>query len=131
MLPNLKPTVCNICGSSVIYTSNKRIYGREYGSGRCYLCENPRCRAFVGTHAPKPEIALGILATAEMREMKKKVHALFDERWLHEKECDRRSARSRAYKWLAKKMNIPVEECHFGYFDMEKLAIAYEILNKQ
>lgn len=25
-------------------------------------------------------------------------------------------------------MNIPVKECHFGYFDMEQLKQAYKIL---
>ena len=25
------PTVCNLCGGKVIYTSNARIYGKEYG----------------------------------------------------------------------------------------------------
>ena len=44
------PTVCNLCGGKVIYTSNARIYGKEYGSGKCYLCTN--CGAYVGTHKP-------------------------------------------------------------------------------
>lgn len=129
MIPNLQPTVCNICGASVIFVSNSKIYGREYGSGKCYLCTNPHCRAYVGTHEPRPQEALGLLATAEMRDMKKKVHELFDERWKHESNPGkRRIKRSESYKWLAKQMEIPVEECHFGYFDMEKLETAYRIL---
>lgn len=28
-----QPTTCNLCGGTVIYCSNARIYGREYGSG--------------------------------------------------------------------------------------------------
>lgn len=128
MIPNLYPEVCNICGPKVIFTSNSRIYGREYGSGKCYLCTNPACRAFVGTHEPRPEEALGILSTPKMREMKKKVHGMFDELWLHEK--DRRTARTKAYAFLAEKMGIPVEECHFGYFDMDQLNAACSILQE-
>lgn len=45
---NTHPTRCNICGGPVTYGSNARIYGKEYGSGYCYLCE--RCGAYVGTH---------------------------------------------------------------------------------
>ena len=63
------PTVCNLCGGKVIYTSNARIYGKEYGSGKCYLCTN--CGAYVGTHKPRPREALGLLADAKMRTGKK------------------------------------------------------------
>ena len=36
---NTQPTICNICGGPVTYGSNSRVYGKEYGSGYCYLCE--------------------------------------------------------------------------------------------
>lgn len=42
---NTHPTRCNICGGPVTYGSNARIYGREYGSGYCYLCQS--CGAYV------------------------------------------------------------------------------------
>lgn len=55
-----------------------------------------------------------------MREMKMKCHELFDEQWKNEKtQAKRRIARKKAYEDLAVKLNIPVEECHFGYFDMD------------
>ena len=34
------------------------------------------------------------------------------------------------YHWLAKRLKIPVEECHFGYFDLEMLEKAYVILEE-
>ena len=79
---NLYPEKCNLCGGQVIYTSNAIIYGREYGSGKCYYCTN--CHAYVGTHVPRPKEALGILADANMRNQKIKCHAMFDELWKHE-----------------------------------------------
>lgn len=122
---DLYPTICNLCGGKVIYTSNSVIYGREYGSGKCYLCTN--CGAYVGTHKPRPKEALGLLANKEMREMKVKCHSLFDERWKSKKHKSRR----KAYEQLANQLKIPVSECHFGYFDMDMLNKAYEILRKE
>lgn len=124
---NLQPTTCNLCGGKVVYTSNSLIYGREYGSGRMYYCTN--CKAYVGTHIPRPKEAFGILADEELRELKKKCHGLFDSLWLKEKTLkDKKITRKRAYKWLAERLEISVDCCHFGYFDKPTLQKAYRIL---
>lgn len=125
---NLQPTKCNICGGKVIYTSNSMIYGKEYGSGKMYYCTN--CGAYVGTHKPRPTEALGILGNEEMRELKMKCHYIFDQQWKNISNGKKRHyARVNAYKELAKALGIRLEECHFGYFDMEMLQKAYMILN--
>lgn len=116
------PKVCNICGGKVLYTNNSIIYGKPYGSGKCYICT--KCGAYVGTHKPNPKEAMGILANKEMRDLKMKCHDVFDKLWHNSKE------RNELYKRLANIMNIPVDECHFGYFDIERLKIAYDILCK-
>lgn len=121
---NLRPTVCNLCGGRVVYTSNAKIYGKEYGSGRCYLCT--KCRAYVGTHKPRPRDAMGLLANSEMRELKKVCHALFDPLWMGKPKAHKK--RNDLYYWLSKQMNIPYAECHFGYFDIEQLERAWQIL---
>lgn len=121
---NLHPTVCNLCGGRVIYTSNARIYGRKYGSGRCYLCT--RCGAYVGTHKPRPREAMGLLADHDMRELKKVCHSLFDPLWKGKPKAHKK--RNDLYSWLANKMRIPRENCHFGYFDMEHLELAWQFL---
>lgn len=123
---NLHPTTCNLCGGRVIYTSNANIYGREYGSGRCYICKC--CGAYVGTHAPRPRDAMGILANWEMRELKKECHALFDPMWKGKPKANKK--RNDLYAWLAREMDIPREDCHFGYFDTEKLKTAKRILTE-
>ena len=117
-----QPTICNLCGGKVIYTTNDKIYGKKYGSGYCYYCE--KCGAYVGTHKPRPKEALGVLANAKMREMKKKCHFIFDTLWSTPQE------RKKCYKALAEKLSISVDECHFGYFDMYMLNKAYEILKE-
>lgn len=127
---NLQPTICNICGGSVIYTSNSRIYGKEYGSGKMYYCT--QCGAYVGTHEPRPKEALGILGNKEMRDMKMKCHDLFDKKWKQEPTSRKRHlARVKAYQELAESLNMPLADCHFGYFDMDMLNKAYQILSNE
>lgn len=122
---DLYPTVCNICGGHVIYVSNAEVYhGRQYGSGYCYLCVE--CGAYVGTHKPRPREALGLLADAKMRKGKMMCHAIFDSKWQGQTNPIRK--RRRLYAWLARKLDIPLEDCHFGYFDLPTLRRAYEIL---
>lgn len=124
---DLYPTKCNICSGKVIYTSNKIIYGRPYGSGKCYYCTN--CHAYVGTHEPRPKEAFGLLADSAMREMKIKCHEVFDAQWKSGKTGrERHQLRQKAYRRLAKDMDIPYEECHFGYFTLEQLKKAFTIL---
>lgn len=127
---NLYPTKCNICNGKVILTDNNKIYGKKYGSGKIYFCT--KCKAYVGTHKPRPTEALGLLANNEMRTMKKKCHDLFDKLWKNEPTSkERYKARQRAYRELARLLNIPLEECHFGYFDLSMLIKAYNLLSER
>lgn len=118
------PTTCNLCGGKVIYTSNAQIYGKEYGSGKCYLCTS--CGAYVGTHKPRPREALGLLADARMRAGKQMCHAIFDSKWKGKPKAHKK--RQDLYRWLAQRMDISIDDCHFGYFDLTQLRKAYKIL---
>ena len=119
------PIHCDYCGGVVIFTSNAAIYGREYGSGKCYKCT--ACDAYVGVHNGT-EIPLGRLANKELRELKKQCHNLFDLAW---KGRSKRITRAEAYKRLASLLGIPARECHFGWFDKDRLTRALEILQDQ
>ena len=111
----------------MIFTSNTLVYGKNYGSGKCYYCTN--CHAYVGTHVPRPNEALGILSNKEMRNWKMKCHHKFDSFWKDFPSSKKRySARNQAYKRLAEELGIPVEECHFGWFDLDMLQKAYQAL---
>lgn len=119
------PKTCDFCGSRVVLTSNKIIYGREYGNGLCYVCTNPKCRAHVGVHTGTI-YPLGRLSNKEMRMLKMECHALFDPLW--NRGSSRGKRRQAAYRWLAKEMRIPASQCHFGWFDEKQLQTALEIL---
>ena len=123
---NLYPTECNICGAEVEYTSNAEIYGKQYGSGWCYLCSNPYCDSYVGTHTTRPKKAFGLLANANMRKGKILCHDIFDSKWRGKNKAKRK--RRELYRWLAEQLDISVNGCHFGYFDLYTLRRAYRIL---
>lgn len=123
--------LCPYCGKKVIYTSNGVLYnGREYGNKMCYFCTG--CGASVGVHSingkrsnrDKPSRRpLGILATRNMKYLKMKDHEMFDYYWRV-----LNNSRSSMYIKLAKDMKIPVERCHFGWFNYEDLMKAKKIL---
>lgn len=74
------PVKCDNCGSDKVrYTSNKEVYGRVYGNGGCYLCDD--CKAYVGVHDIKNKKPLGRLANKELRELKMACHRKFDPLW--------------------------------------------------
>ncbi|WP_347136434.1 zinc-finger-containing protein [[Clostridium] symbiosum] len=127
MVVDTRPKICNICGEKVEYISNAEIYGRQYGSGFCYRCT--ACGAYVGTHKPWPDKAMGILANAEMREWKIRCHDLFDSFW-RQSGKGMQKRRQKLYRRLAEEMGIAVTECHFGYFKLEQLKQAYTILER-
>ena len=116
------PKICNLCGGEVRYTSNAEIYGKEYGSGKCYICKS--CHAYTGTHKPRPHEVLGLLADEKMRKGKIMCHDIFDSKWKDKQ----KKMRSNMYWWLAKRLGINIDDCHFGHFDIYMLRKAYRIL---
>ena len=114
------PETCPYCGGPVELVNNSEIYGREYGKWpwayRCMPCE-----AYVGLH-PYTNLPLGTLANYELREARKRAKSLFQPLWQN-----MRTTRSGAYHWLAQRMGIPPERCHFGWFTLEQCQQAYEI----
>ena len=66
------PEVCPYCGSEVVYTTNDKIYGKLYGSGKVYMCTNEVCDAYVGVHNGT-NIHLGRLANKELKKLKKAI----------------------------------------------------------
>ena len=107
------PTQCPYCNYEVVFTSNKEIYGKEYGNGKCYLCRN--CK-----DSGKP---LGILATKEMKVLKTACHDLFDIVWKR-----KLLSRTEAYRRMSLLLEIEQKDCHFGHFDIPMLMKAIHIM---
>lgn len=115
------PMQCRYCGGSVHLVNNSEIYlGREYGEWPfAYLCSS--CRAYVGLH-PSTDIPLGTLADGHLRAARNRSKAAF-----HAYMKKSGLTRTLAYQWLAGRMGITVDECHFGWFEVEACAIAEKI----
>ena len=118
------PTVCDFCGSPVVFGSNANVYGgRTYGNGKCYMCT--KCDTYVGVH-DGTKIPKGRLANKEMRALKIQCHELFDTAW---RGRNSRMNRGQAYQRLALLLGIPHQKCHFGWFGIEELNKCLEIMS--
>jgi hypothetical protein len=88
---------------------SRHVYGGK-SYGMIYFCDNGHQAAWVGCHkgTDKP---LGSLATASLREDRKRAHAVFDRLWQ-----SGRMSRSNAYKWLSEQMKLSLDMTHIGMF---------------
>lgn len=120
----MKKPKCPYCGSDTTLCDSSRVYfGKSYGM--IYLCNNyPKCDAYVGVHRGTTR-PLGRLANKELRELKMKVHSLFDKLWMN-----RGMKRSEAYALLAGLMGLKKRKCHIALFDNDMCKKAYEVLKK-
>jgi hypothetical protein len=128
---------CPYCNSDIIYVDSIKIYRRSHGM--IYLCSDyPLCMSWVGVH-PGTHYPLGRLANKELRKLKKIVHSWFDPIWKYLLKSNiinpntnelfwKHEARNDTYKWLAFKMNIKIDDCHIGMFDIEQCKQAIEII---
>lgn len=119
-----KPDFCdNCCEFTVSIKTHKEVYGRNYGYWPyLYFCDS--CKAYVGIH-PGTDIPLGTMADEELRLWRKKAKVPF-EKWRKRSGI----SRSYAYSILAEKLQIPVNECHFGWFDLDMCKDVFEVTIK-
>jgi hypothetical protein len=104
--------LCDYCGYRADLVTGKAIYPhRPDLAGKLFYRCLP-CKAYVGCR-PGTCRPLGRLADAELRLAKTAAHQAFDPLWRFGD-----MSRSDAYKWLAKRMNIPPAQCHIGMFDV-------------
>ena len=109
---------CPYCGKEAKYIDSKEKYnGKSFGM--MYICWN--CDAYVGTHkkSGNPEKPLGTLANAELRELRKQAHALFDPLWKSGK-----MKRKEAYKYLQENTGVK----HISWTDVESCKKVIEFL---
>jgi len=118
---------CPYCNQLAELHDSSVVYSRSYG--KIWICF--ACKAWVGTHKDSKEHKpLGRLANEELREAKKKAHAVFDPLWKRKHVKDsvpKHEARHAGYSWLASRMEISVNECHIGMFDIHQCQRVVEI----
>lgn len=102
--------ICPYCLNESNYLQSKNLY-------RCDPCD-----AQVGVHKDTT-MPLGTMANKELRAMRKKAHSYLDPLWKYKassQNISKMKARKAAYEWLAKQMEIKVDDCHVGEFDVEQ-----------
>ena len=117
--------VCGNCNGKAIYMDNAVLYGKSYGKHPyCWFC--PKCEWAVGVHKGT-DVPLGTLADKATRELRRRVHDLFDPLWrntLYRRFPDR----DHAYEWLAACMELSDAECHVGMFTLAQCEQAIALL---
>jgi hypothetical protein len=109
---NVQPPICPYCGDFSKRVTGRDIYPHRQDLYNIKMYECRKCDARIGCHGNtwKP---LGTLANSELRKIRTQAHASFDRIW-REAWMDRKEA----YSWLANKLEINVEDCHIGMFDI-------------
>ena len=110
------PEVCPYCGSPVEIVHHREVYGRAFSAWPwLYRCAgSPACDSYVGMH-PYTAIPLGTLADPATRDARKNCKPAFEALWRGD--CSFLTRRE-AYRALADRLGIPVEQCHFAWFDI-------------
>lgn len=110
---------CSYCGKDASLVTGKEIYPHRKDLYDLKFWQCPPCDAYVGCHkvgngygdGTRP---FGRLANPELREAKQMAHLHFDKLW----NGAGAMTRNAAYRWLARKLGIPFEQCHIGEFDV-------------
>lgn len=119
---------CPYCGAEAHLKDASFIYHTTQSKkwGKVWVCDNfPECNSYVGCHEGT-EIPLGRLANERLRTLKKEAHRQFDPIWK-----SGLMSRREAYKWLADMLNIPLDECHIGMFDIKMCQKVIHLCKRQ
>lgn len=122
-------TKCPYCGKDVVLKSATFIYPNHKKAkywGKVWVCSDyPNCDAYVGCHKGT-DIPKGRLANEKLRFYKKEAHKQFDPIWK-----SGLMSRREAYKWLASMMNLSLDDCHIGMFDISDCQKVIDICKRQ
>lgn len=118
-------TLCPYCGAEVVLRDSSLIYkNKDYG--KIWVCSNyPKCDAYVCCHKGTT-IPMGRLANARLRTLKKEAHKQFDPIWK-----SGLMSRREAYRWLSNMLNISLEDCHIGMFDIKMCQRTIHLCSEQ
>lgn len=120
---------CDYCGLAARLVTGAKIYPDrpDLASNFLWYCED--CQAWVGCHNGGA-IPKGRLANAALRRMKIQAHRHFDNIWKNWK-GSKTKRRGKAYRMLAHKMGLTVEECHIGKFNIDQCRQVIDICRRR
>lgn len=119
---------CPYCGADLELKDASYIYHSSKSKqwGKVWVCKNyPKCDAYVGCHEGTT-LPLGRPANARLRTLKAEAHKQFDPIWK-----SGLMNRREAYKWLSSMLDIPLDECHIGMFDVKMCQKVIQLCKKQ
>ena len=119
---------CPYCGAEVVLKEAYEVYGTERSKKypKMWVCSNfPKCDAYVGCHEGT-DIPMGRLANARLRTLKMEAHKQVDVLWK-----SGLMSRREAYRWLADMMNMELDDCHIGMFDIKRCQQVIHLCRKQ
>lgn len=94
---------CPYCGKKAKWCENKAVYGRNFGeSYMIYLCKP--CNAYVGCHK-NTRNALGSMANAHLRLLRRKCHLLIDPYWRN-KQRSRKEIYALISEWYGDEFHV-------------------------
>jgi len=103
---------CPRCREGSRLVDAAEVYGYRNSYPPVYVCTNfPECDFRVGCH-PGTIKPLGNMADSATRSARNLAHAAFDPIWK-----TRRKTRHGAYRWLADKLGMNVNDVHIANFD--------------
>lgn len=119
----MEPVICQYCGKEAELVGGDKVYGgnEKYNNISVWRCED--CDAWVGCHPENMRYGrtgiepLGTLAKQDLRDARRLVHSVFDPIW-KEGAFSGPGGRRKAYAELARRLEIPSEECHIAMFDI-------------
>lgn len=120
--------ICPYCGAKAELKDATYIYHTKKAQnwGKVWVCKNyPECDSYVGCHE-QTTIPKGRLANPRLRCLKSEAHKQFDPLWK-----SGLMSRTDAYKWLSSMLNIPLDECHIGMFDVKQCQKVIHLCQKQ
>ena len=101
---------CSYCGKPAVLKPASEIFHDDRKGYVCVCRHYPACDAYVCTY-PDTKIPMGTLANAPLRKKRILAHQSFDQIW-------KRNilSRDQAYRWLADKLGIPLNQTHIALF---------------
>lgn len=120
------PPICPYCNEASKLITGAELYPSRPALHKFFFWRCDPCKAHVGCHREGAlitvkgvrmisdgRVPLGRLANAELRRAKSAAHIALDGLWR-----TRAMSRNATYRWLAKTLQIPVDDCHIGMFDV-------------